>query len=370
MLHNRLKNLKKLQLNFKQVTLLVGAWLNNLKNSFKHFDIKPQAPTIDSWLQQSDVAQEAGDYIAAAKHLRRALQCNNKNYTALLSLSNLCLSLGTFVEGIKVAQWAVRNYPDDEKLYQTLGLLHAQIGNSKASSKALQHTLQLNPNLLNVRHILDGVNKNHTKIAPRQYIKNLFNDFADTFEHLLLHQLDYRSYLELADQVCALEPLKKSNVSVLDLGCGTGLFGYALLKKVKINNLVGVDLSTGMLAKCQERNIYHQLHNSDIVEFLQSRQDLYDCITASDVFVYIGDLTEVMRHSYQRLVTGGYFAFTVEALTRGNYILTHTGRYQHSIKYLTALQKLTGYSNISAKTIDLRKEYGNMVKGYLVLLQK
>ena len=160
MLHNLLKNLKKLKLSFKQASLLIGAWFNKLR----HFDIKPTAPTIDFWLQQSNCAQLDKDYVVAAKHLRKALQCNSKNYTALLDLSNLCLWLGEFSEGIKISKWAIRNYPDDENLYKILGLLYAQIGNPNASSKALQAALNINPDMLSVRHVLDGVKKNHIRI--------------------------------------------------------------------------------------------------------------------------------------------------------------------------------------------------------------
>ena len=48
-----------------------------------------------------------------------------------------------------------------------------------------------------------------------------------------------------------------------------------------------------MLAIAKQKNIYDQLTQTDIVEYLSTMPLDFDHYIASDVFVYIGELTEI-----------------------------------------------------------------------------
>ena len=69
--------------------------------------------------------------------------------------------------------------------------------------------------------------------------------------------------------------LKNSKIdflgSIMDLGCGTGLFGIEIRQFCE--HLEGVDLSEKMLDKAKEKNIYNNLIKQDILDYL-SNEDL------------------------------------------------------------------------------------------------
>ena len=81
--------------------------------------------------------------------------------------------------------------------------------------------------------------------------------------------------------------------SVLDLGCGTGLFGTEI--KNHCSKLEGIDLSKKMLSIAKQKNIYDKLTQIDIVEYLSTMPLNFDYYIALDVFIYVGELTEIFR---------------------------------------------------------------------------
>lgn len=72
------------------------------------------------------------------------------------------------------------------------------------------------------------------------------------------------------------------NLRVLDLGCGTGFFGLNM--KDKCSKLVGVDLTSEMLAKAKKRN-YDQLINMNMFDYIASCDEEFDVVIASDIMM-------------------------------------------------------------------------------------
>ena len=73
------------------------------------------------------------------------------------------------------------------------------------------------------------------------------------------------------------------NAKVLDAGAGTGLVGK-LLYKHGYRNMVGMDLSRGMLEEAEQKNVYTELRQMDMAEPLDFLTDFFDAVLCVGVF--------------------------------------------------------------------------------------
>jgi hypothetical protein len=117
------------------------------------------------------------------------------------------------------------------------------------------------------------------------YVSALFDAYAASFDEKLRGVLTYRApehVLEAVRQALG----ERRGLTVLDLGCGTGLAGV-LLRPLALH-LTGIDLSEGMLARARERAVYDALHVGEITAWLAASADRFELIVAADVLVYFG----------------------------------------------------------------------------------
>lgn len=358
------------KLKFNELSDLFYSWLLNVKDKIVNFDIKPAEPVIPGLLTEADALIESDKHAEAEKVLNKVLEINNVNLPALKKLINLNLRNGNWQKTIYLLKRAQKIDIASYNLKCLLGYTYGIQGNLRACAKYYKEALLLKPDCEKSQHFVDAASKKNTAIAPRQYIINLFNDYAETFEKSLVEELDYQAHIKLANYMRTLISNKTVIENVIDLGCGTGLLGQELTKNFVINNLIGVDLSPNMLEISKVKNIYQGLHNMDLIEYLRMTQPGIDLIVSSDVLIYIGDLSPVMQESYRCLKPDGFFCFSIENLDRDNYSLSVTGRYLHSLAYLKSLCKQHNFSKMYTQPVELRKQFGDVVTGHLILLQK
>jgi predicted TPR repeat methyltransferase len=198
---------------------------------------------------------------------------------------------------------------------------------------------------------------------PRNYVEGLFDSYAADFEQHVAG-LDYRGHEQL------LQPLVKSGrqfARALDLGCGTGLC-CALLRKLT-ETVDGVDLSQAMLEQAKKTNLYRRLAHADIASYLKEEFERADLVVAADVFIYVGELSEIFREARRILMEDGCLAFTVETLLEGEeFQLLPSLRYAHSEAYIRRLARESGFEKLEIAAVTIRVEQGKPIPGACVYL--
>ncbi len=204
--------------------------------------------------------------------------------------------------------------------------------------------------------------------APRGYVAQLFNQYADEFGTHLVQALRY----EAPERLVAALPVPSGGPwkQALDLGCGTGLVG-ALLRP-KVLRLVGVDLAEGMVRRALASGHYDAVEHADLVPWLDATGQRFDLVMAADVFIYVGALEPVFAGVRRVLSPGGVLAFSVEtpdASEGGGLVLRPSLRYAHGEAYVRDLAARHGLRVLSAQAGPLREDQQRPVAGQYWVLQ-
>lgn len=284
---------------------------------------------------------------------------------------------GELDEAVANFRKAISLHANYAEAYGNLGSALQAQGNLAESLVCFKQQIRIMPENIVAQHHVSSLAGNNTERAPAEYIEKVFDAYADKFDTHLVQVLKY----DIPEKIVALvtrhskPPVEKWRV--LDLGCGTGLIGAEC--KSYSRQLVGVDLSSKMLKKAQERNLYDRLECLDLLGMMQIEgSSSYELIIAADVFVYLGKLDEIVAEVKRLLCPGGIFAFSVEGLpqtfddnlsqsTPKEYQLGISGRYSHSHRYITNLSLTHGFQVQEVEATQIRIEGGNSVNGYMVL---
>ena len=261
---------------------------------------------------------------------------------------------------------AITSKPDYANAHFNLGNTFKEQGRYSDAIASYKRAIELKPEFEEAKHMHAALSGKTTVTAPRNYVEGLFDKYADQFEISLIDKLQYNSPKIISEMI-----LKNSKIdflgSIMDLGCGTGLFGIEIRQFCE--HLEGVDLSEKMLVKAKEKNIYNNLIKQDILDYLSNEDLNFDYFVSTDVFVYIGDLFDVFRLIKSRNKTEGKLAFSTEHYEGERFCLEKSGRYSHSKKYIESLCKTFGYKLNHFETLALRKEKNQYISGGFYLLE-
>jgi len=281
------------------------------------------------------------------------------------NLGNTLKELGRLDEAEASYTQAIALKPDYAEAHYNLGVTLQELGRLDEAEASLRQAITLKPDYPSAKHMLAALIGETTATAPRDYVESLFDNYAARFDSSLVDNLEYKIPRVIAEMI-----IKDSKFdllgSIMDLGCGTGLFGMEI--KQFCEHLEGVDLSEKMLDKAKQKNVYNKFIKQDIIDYLSNASLNFDYFVSTDVFIYIGDLSDVFRLIKSRNKAGGKLAFSTENYDGDSFFLEQSGRYSHSKNYIEGLCKKFGYELRHFETQVLRKEKGEYITGGLYLL--
>jgi predicted TPR repeat methyltransferase len=309
--------------------------------------------------------KELGRLEKAEASLRQAMVLKPDYAEAHYNLGNTLKELGRLEEAEASLRQAIALKPDYAEAHYNLGNTLKELGRLNEVEASYTQAIALKPDYAEAKHMLAALSGETTATAPRDYVEGLFDNYAAKFENSLVDNLEYKIPKVIAEMI-----IKDSKFdllgSIMDLGCGTGLFGMEI--KQFCEHLEGVDFSQKMLEKAKEKDVYNKLIKQDIVTCLSNESLNFDYFISTDVFIYIGDLCDVFRLIKSRNKTGGKLAFSTENHDGDGFFLEQSGRYSHSKKYIESLCKTFGYELRHFETQALRKEKNEYISGGLYLL--
>lgn len=312
--------------------------------------------------------------LEAAEALFRELLAREPGFAdAHSNLANLLVQTQRVQEAMHHFGTSLELRPDDPKALRMMGIMFAHSGETAKAIQAFERWIAAEPDNPQPRHHLAAVTGQNTpERASDDYVSKLFDAFSVSFDERLAF-LEYRAPSLVAALLQRLVPEARGEMDVLDAGCGTGLCAPFLAPYAR--ELVGVDLSAGMLDKARDRGGYHELVKAELVGYLQAHPACFDLIVSADTLCYFGRIDAAMMAAAQALRPGGWLIFTVESLAGetpdpAGYRLQLHGRYAHERRYVEGCLADAGLRVVVTESVVLRKEVGEPVSGWLVAAQK
>lgn len=324
----------------------------------------------DAWNNLGVVLRGLGQYDEAGRAYAHAISLNPRLVAAWQNQGNLSARRNRLDEAIAAYTQVLQLKPNDSAAYDALGRALYRSGNIERAIEVYQKWLQADPASSVARHMLLACTGSISPVrASDEYVRDIFDVFAGSFDQVL-DQLGYRAPQLISKLLDKALPPADGTLMIADAGCGTGLCADFLRPRAK--QLVGIDLSPGMLNKARARKKYDELVEAELTSWLARQDPVYDLIVSADTLCYFGALESVLMNAQEAMRPGALLAFTVERDDHGAaaYQLNPSGRYSHTERYVRDCLADAGLNLLRIEQVELRRELGQVVIGFLVSATK
>ena len=313
-----------------------------------------------------NILDQNGDTTAALESFKQALNTKPDCTETYNNIGSLLTKNGHMEGALEAFRQALNIEPNCVKTYGNIAVAFLAMDKTELAIQAFEQIINIEPDHLIAQHTLNALTGKQTASVPDGYIEKLFDSYASKFEHSLVDTLEYKLPKLIAELVSKHRPGAAFD-SMLDLGCGTGLAGVEF--KGLCQNIEGIDLSKKMLIEAGQKNVYDKLNHTGILEYLSEARLDFDLFVSADVFVYVGDLSEVFRLIKSHNKRKGLLVFSTEHTELDGFHLEQTGRYSHSKSYIDSLCAEFDYNLLHFSKASLRKEKDDFLTGGLYLLE-
>lgn len=310
-----------------------------------------------------------GSLSRAHGHYLKALTIMPKDEQVLFNLGVISTQLGKLDQAIEYYSRAIAVNPNAFETQNNLAVTYMMLQKPQEALQHFREAERIQPTNQSIKHIIQVLTKDSSlKESPPEYIRSLFDSYADHYEGHVAKALHYAVPDAIKKLITEHNDLSQVKWDILDLGCGTGLCGQ--LFKSNAHTLIGVDLSGHMLSEAAKKQCYDQLVRADLFDYLKDKQAQFDLIIAGDVLVYCGELEPLFKAVYKALRPGGLFVFNTEILATGDYSVLESGRFAHTQAYLNQCIQQTHFTTLRYQRIALRTQEQAVIQGHLYLVEK
>lgn len=358
---------KGLSINSKNPKLLAGKAIvlqndNKLNEAYKLFEqaLSEDQNNISILHNFADLNYQLNHKAKALDYYQKVIQINPKYLPSLYNLAIILEETEQFDEalGLYFNIKVLKGEFDDLSPRIQKCIISLYKKNKKQAINFLKGWVKNYPDDLfaqfTYNYLIKGKHENLS-----EYISLLYQKFASSYDKQM-ELLEAKSITNIIKNLP-----EKFYDSILDLGCGSGLFA----KKFKghFKSITGVDISQEMLNKAKETHLYNHLIKKDIFHYLNNNEKKFDLIVMSEVFCYIEKPEEIFKLIYQHMNKNTVFAFTTETTENKKTSLSLYGHFQHSNTAIEEALLKNNLNIVKKVSFPLRKEKDTFLPGTLFI---
>lgn len=151
----------------------------------------------------------------------------------------------------------------------------------------------------------------------QEEIDELYDQWADSYNEEVVEN-GYVTPQRIASHMAKIADPEKP---ILDIGCGTGLSGYELVR-AGFKNISGFDVNQNMLDHAQNSGIYKQVWQADLNNLFDFEFGTYDAMAAVGVISSGAGPASMLDQALDKLNPGGVicFSYNDHTLTVDSYL--------------------------------------------------
>ncbi len=250
-----------------------------------------------------------------------------------------------------------------QAIYHLARCLYAKNKIEKAREKLL-NCLKINNNFQEAKYLLSVIDdKSDISHIPNSIIEEYYDNLAEYYDEEFSHANGYRLAEHLVDLLAHYIKDRNKSYKVLDLGCGTGQCSDYLVDKIKITELIGIDLSQNMLEKAKylskkDSYIFNKLVKVDYLDYIEKTKNKYDIIISGLALHFHKNLLHVFKGISSILLPSGIVAFSIEkSLSEKDASLNYScENFCYKIEYIKKTIKDAGLKLISFKEHQIKND--------------
>lgn len=345
----------------QRLTEALQMWQSGLR-------LEPNA--LHGWVNKGLIEKQQGQLQEAIASFRQALALNPAIPPVYYSLGLTHVLRGERAEAEQAFRRCLELNPAHAEAAMQLATLLRYENRPDDAAEIYGNVLRNDPGNAAARFYLDSLTQNAEPARiPANVIRAIYADesVGRSLEGSLVKHLQYRTPGILQSALEDALGAERPALDILDLGCGSGIYGSLLKPRAK--RMTAVDLSAAMIEECRRKGVYDELHVQDIADYLREVENKFDLIVAMDMLCFFSDLHELVARCAAVLKPGGLFAFSVERATNDQpWQFHHYGHFLHSLAHLHEVASAAGLREARIVESVLRRELDEDRPGYVALL--
>lgn len=335
--------------------------------------LRYDADNADAYNNLGAVLRAQDKFDQAIIALEKATTLSPNNAAAFQNLGNALKSAERTDEALTAYRRAIEIDPRHCDAHLTLGRALYRFGRIDEAATVYRKWIEVEPDNPVAVHMLASCRGggNVPAKCSEEFVRQSFDAFACSFDEVL-GRLQYRAPELVGLSIRTAFPRANRQLAVLDAGCGTGLGGSWMRPYAK--HLVGIDLSSKMVAKAQQTGLYDELRVAELTDFMDQHPNRFDLIVSTDTLIYFGALQSVFNAAAAALKHCGTLVFTLEVAaderTASGYVLNPHGRYSHTESFVRSTLVKSGFTVNEIRHDSLRLEMSLPVQGFVITAQK